>query len=196
MKKLAPWLLTAVLLLGAWCATFWTPTEEEITAPFIVEAEIGEPAIGRDIAVTITSVQISDGVFIAAEPDDGDEWTEEEPKWLMPGSWVILTLDAQSNISQVGSTIQRAVLVIDGRTYWADERMPSLADSVSLVPGVPLNGNFAFEVPAEARESTGKFHISLNFDERVDSVIELAVDLSAIPIEDEVEIVKTDWTNR
>lgn len=196
MKKFLPWLLTAALLVAAWFATFWTPSEDDITAPFIVTAEIGEPAVGRDIAITINDVQVSDGVFIAGEPDDGDEWTAEEPKWLMPGSWVILTLDAESNISQVGSTIQRAVLVIDGRTYWADERMPSLADSVSLVPGVPLNGNFAFEVPPDLRESTGTFQISLNFDERVDSVIELTVDLSTLPIEDEVEIVKTDWANR
>lgn len=196
MKKFVPWLLTAALLVAAWFATLWTPTDDDITAPFIVKAEIGEPAVGRDIAVTINSVQTSDEIFIAGEPDDGDEWTSERPTWTMAGSWVVFTVDAESNISQIASSIQRAVLVIDGRTYWADERMPSLADSIPLVPGVPVTGSIAFEVPPEARDSTATFQISLNFDERVDSLIELDVDLSALPLEDDIEIVPTDWTHR
>lgn len=196
MKRLVPWIITVTLLVGAWLAIYWTPTEADITAPFVVKAELGKPAVGRGLTVTINAVHVSKGIFIPAEPDDGNEYTFEEERWAADGSWVVLDLDAAANLTQLGSTIQRAVLVIDGRTYWAEERMPSLADSVSLVPGVPLRGNFAFQVPPETLQSTGKIQISLAFNEIADSMIELEIDLGSLPIEDSVEIVPTDWTNR
>ena len=181
MKRALPWLLTAALLAAAWLVAFATPDDSASVEPFVVPAAIGEEAVGREFALTVQQVRISDGV----NAPNG---------WSADGTWLLVDVDARSTLEQTGSLLGGAELTIGDRSFRASERMPSMFRE-QVVTGVSRTGMLAFELPGDVLTGTGVLRLSLDDDTRADSVAELRIDLDELERVSDAEIVATDWTN-
>lgn len=173
------WLTGIGFVAAAWVVMALTPPVDAREAPFAVIAEIGEPATGRNIEVTVTALH-------RASTATAQEWQAE-------GNWLVVDLDAAAVISDQAASLREVTFTIDGRTFSASERPDSILDE-SLLVGVPRSGSVAFELPAELTAGSGILTFALSTDSRLDSVIELAVDLDELPVEREVVLEPTEWT--
>lgn len=180
MKTWAQWLIGAALVAAAWGVAAVTPPEEAREAPFAVQAVVGETATGRNIQVTITSVQRTNHVST-------DDWSAD-------GNWVVVHLTAQATAEEPQS-LRLATLTIGERTYSASERPDSLYLG-SVAVGIPRSGSLAFELPADLDEGSATLTLGLWGDPRLDSVIELSVDVGTLPHPPSLELHETEWTNR
>jgi hypothetical protein len=189
VNHLSTWLATIVLLCAAGVVSAITPAEDAEVAPFIATGEIGEPVTGRDLVATVTDVRTATAVAGAAE------WSGDEP-WTSEGNWLVVDVDAASVTGPrvmylTGAvTLDNAVFVLDGREYRATERTASMLD-VRLNPGVPRHGSLAFELPELS--GTGVLQLSTSTDTRMDSVLEIPIDLGALTPLAETEIIEAEW---
>jgi len=181
VKRAAPWLITAALLAAAWLVALVTPDDSASADPFIVPVTIGEEAVGRDFSVTVQDVALADAVTGAKG-------------WSAEGTWLVVELDAETNLDQYGMSFKGATLIIDGQSFRASERVPSFL-STQLVTGVSQSGALAFELPDDARDSTAVLQLSAREDTRVDSIAELEIDLGELTPVADAEIRETDWTH-
>jgi len=181
-SKALPWVVTVALLSGAWVIAEFTLPESASERPFVQSTQVGDRAVGRNIAVTVLDVQAARTITT----DDG---------WSASGSWVVIELEAAAVVQQTAAALNGATLQIDGVTYSASERVTS-ANSLyrtSLVPGVARHGVIAFEIAPDMLTGTGLLQLSLSTDTRLESVIELEIDLGSLPVHDEVALIPTDW---
>ena len=88
-----------------------------------------------------------------------------------------------------------AVLVVDDLTFRASERPESLFRS-DLSVGIPRAGSIAFEIPAELVDRPAVLRLATDDDTRLDSVMEIAVDLGALERDGEAELADTGWAER
>lgn len=189
MNHLPTWLATIALLVVAGVVSSVTPADDAEVAPFIVTGEMGEPVTGRDIVATVTDARTAMSVTGAAE------WSDDEP-WTAEGDWLVVDVDVASvtgpRIVYLSGavTLDNAVFALDGREYRATERTPTMLD-VRLNPGVPRHGSLAFELPALTGE--GVLQLSVSSDTRMDSVLEIPIDLDALTPLAETGIVEPEW---
>ena len=179
MKSWLQWTIGAGLVVAAWGVAALTPPEEAREAPFPVRAVIGEPASGRNIETTIADVRRADRVTAGA--------------WSADGNWVVVDLTVEAVMTEPAS-LALATLTIGDRVFSASERPKSLAQS-ALAVGIPLSGSLAFELPTDADQGEGTLSLALHGDSRLDSVIELPIDLGALPHPPSIELEPTGWTN-
>lgn len=184
MSRLATWIATIVLLLAAGIVSSIAPADDAEVAPFPISGEIGEQLIGRDIAATVTDARTATSLTADAG-------------WQSEGNWLVIDLTVASitgpAVAQLtaASALHGADFVIDGRTFRASERMPSLLGE-RLFPGLPRQGSLAFELPA--LQGAGVLQLSLTDDTRADSVLEIAIDLDGLTPAGEDEVLPTGWT--
>jgi hypothetical protein len=189
MNHLPTWLATIALLVVAGIVSAITPADDAEVAAFIVTGEIGEPVTGRDIVATVTDARTSTSVTGAAE------WSGDEP-WTSEGNWLVVDVDVASVTGPrvmylTGAvTLDNAVFVLDGREYRATERTPSMLDE-RLNPGVPRHGSLAFELPVLS--GTGVLQLATSTDTRMDSVLEIPIDLDALSPLSETEVIEPEW---
>lgn len=189
MSRLTTWLATIVLLLAAGVVSAIAPPDDAEIAPFIVRGHIGESVEGRDIVATTTDVRTSTMVTGAADSMSDEPWTSE-------GNWLVVDLNVASVTGPrivyiTGAvTLDNAVFVLDGRDYRATERTPSMLNE-RLHPGIPRHGSLAFELPALT--GAGVLHLSTSSDTRMDSVLEIPIDLDALTPISETEIIEAEW---
>lgn len=183
MNKAMPWVATAALLVAAWCVQLLAPSEDAAMAPFIVSAEVGEHATGRNIEVIVRDVRATRVITTA----DG---------WRAEGTWVLVHLDASAVSNQNGASFHGATLIVHDREYRATERFTTLFRSTTLVPGIPKAGSLAFEVPEDSLTGTGILQLSTSADTRLDSVIEVRIPLDSLSVSAEEQVVETDWAKR
>lgn len=169
----------AALILAAWGVAALTPSEDDIVSPFRVTAGLGDKAVGRDIAVTVTDVRRAETVSTA-------DWTAD-------GNWVVFDLDAEAVVSEAGASLQLATLEIGGSTYRASER-PDSFFAGPLSVGIPRSGSIAFELPPTVTAGDALLSLGRNTDTRLDSMIVLEVDLGDVSVESSVELHPTDWS--
>lgn len=177
------WALAATLLVAAWFVALGTPDRDAATAPFTVTAQLGQEASGRNIAVTVDQVRLAtEGV------SDGSGWSAG-------GTWLVVDLSAQATVTEVAANLSYARLHLGADLYQASERPRSLARS-PLAVDIPRSGTLAFEVPPEAVTGRAVLTLGLSVDPRLDSVIELPIDLDTVPREAEIAWERPDWTKR
>lgn len=185
----APWLLALAgcgLVALAWVVMAVTPSDDTTEAPFVVVSQLGERAEGRNIAVTVDRV-------VAAE-------TLRDQGWEADGDWVVVELDIESVRSESGVLFGWASLQLGDRRYQASERPPNTIFGLPLSTGLARAGAIAFELPEgtldEAR-ADGPTEVVLSFaadrEIRLDSLIELTVDLGALESEATVELAPEAW---
>lgn len=166
-----------------------------MTDPFRVTATRDETAEGRNIAVTIHDVVVSDGVTT----DSG---------WSATGTWLVVDLDAWALRTESPASIRAAYLLFADRIVSASER-PTARDSAGSLLNAPLrvdipqSGSIAFEIPADAvaqdavlqlaqGNTVGPTDPALSIEG--DSVIELPLSLGDIDRVTQRELLRTEWT--
>jgi hypothetical protein len=191
------WLIGVGLLVAAWFVAAATPdAEQRMTEPFRVTAEIGAPAIGDNIAVTVRDVVLSEGVTAGA--------------WSAEGNWLVVDLEAWTTRSEVPGQIGAAYLVIGDLTLSASERPTSRDSAASIFRArlhvdIPQEGSLAFELPADLApdavavvqlaqdNSAGRGNPALSLEG--DSVIELRVPLAGLAEVSDRALLTTGWVN-
>lgn len=174
------WVIGVALVVVAWGVALVTPGPDQVQAPFVISVEPGETGAGRNIAITV------DAVHRAETATDGT--------WSADGNWLVIDLAAAAVLNEQGTLLSHVEFEIDGRTFRASERPESMLGA-SLSVGIPRTGSVAFELPDDLDEGTGTVRFALNPDTRVDSVIEVTLDLGAIDVEESAVLAATDWTN-
>ena len=187
MKRVVPWLITLALLIGAWLVALVTPDTEDAPRAFISSATIGQPIEGRNIAITVHEVHLAEAISTSTG-------------WSADGTWFVVDLDAAAVVTQYGILLN-ATLIVEGRTFVATERgVAEPLENISLlktqlVPGIPKRGMVAFPIPEDAEAGTVTVEFTAS-QAPYDSIIALTVDLSTVPVEDEVRLVPVDWSAR
>jgi len=177
----AAWTIGVACIVAAWFAALVTPGTEEAQAPFEVPATIGEAASGRNLVVTITDIRRASKVSAGG-------WTAE-------GNWLVVDLDAESVLTEFGTSLAHTELVLDGIRFSASERPDSLAEGGALSIGLPLQGSLAFELPEGLDAGEGRLELALSPDPSLDSMIVLSFDLGEVPAVDQTELLETGWAN-
>lgn len=189
MSRLMTWLVTIVLLVAAGVVSAIAPADDAEVAAFVVSGEIGEEVTGRDLVATVTDARTATGVV-------GEEDRTGEEAWTADGNWLVVDVDAASvtgpRVAYITGSVALggAVFEIDGREYRASERTPSMLNT-RLNPGVPRHGSLAFELPALT--GTGVLRLSITSDTRMDSVLEIPIDLDAATAVAEARITEPEW---
>lgn len=174
LRRAAPWAVGVACVVAAWFVALATPADTAAWDPFVVEARVGEPATGRNIAVTIDEVTRTDGVV--AGP------------WRADGSWVVVDLSAEAVVTERGAALNNVELIIDGRSYRSTERRENMLGQ-RLAVGIARSGSIAFEIPPSA-SGTAVLQLGLDgIDSRADSLITLPIDLDALPVSADRELV-------
>ena len=171
MRPWLVWAIGAALLIAAWGVVQVTPDDDVATQPFSVAAEVGRAVESRGLAVTVTDVRLGESAAAAG--------------WRADGTWLVIDLEAAARGDERAARLEQAALVLDGVTYRASERPPSLF-SQALTIDLPRAGSIAFELPADAASRTAVLQLGLDVETRLDSVVELPIDLAALDPQREV----------
>jgi len=169
------------MLVLAWLVALVTPSESAHEAPFPVAAAVADEGIGRNIAVRVDEVRRAESVV--------------EGGWTAEGNWLVVDLEAAAVVEEFGVSLTLATFTVDGRTYRASERPMSLLQA-GLFAGIPQSGSLAFELADDVVDDTGVLRFAVNSDTRLDSVIEVSVDLAELETEASVELLPTEWSSR
>lgn len=165
ISRAMSWLLSGVVLVGAWFVVADTPTRDQIWAPFDVKVSPGQWGEGRNIAARVVDATFSDHV--------------ESTDWAASGNWLVVQIEA-SAVVEAPAGLSYVELSVDGVAYGATNRASSGFESPLLV-GVPLAGSVAFELPADVPAVVAELRLGLNPDERLDSVVVVPIDLATTP---------------
>jgi hypothetical protein len=162
-----------------------TPDRGAQVAPFVVSADVGDWGQARTVGAQV------DDVALAAQVTDG-EWTG-----TTDGVWVVVTATAETTLSPIAVS---ASLRLGDRRYAASDRTDeAVLTGASLSPRLPVRGAVLFEVPAEAVRDHGgdaRVRFSTQTNPRLDSVVEVPVDLSGLEPEPLVELTPPERTPR
>lgn len=182
-KHVLVWLATAALLVCAWGVSKATLPDDAPNAPFPTVAQIGEQASTRNLVATVTDVRLADRVT------DVKGWSAE-------GTWLVVDLEAATGVTQDLSTLSLAELTIGERTFSATDRGTTFVEH-PLVTGVPRAGSLAFELPEDAVGDRATLRLGVpgagGGEIRRDAVIDLPLDLAALPVEAEVLLDENGW---
>ena len=183
------WVLALALVAGAGVLTAIKPGDQAVDVPFPVDAAVGVEGTARNIAVTVHDVRFASRV--TGHPSGARMGTD----WSADGTWLVIDLDAAAVVDEQSATLQFATLEVGGTTYSASERMTSLLKE-QLVPGLPKTGAIAFELPASVHRGPGVLFFGLRPDNRLDSIVQVPVDLSRVGSASSVEIPAPAWSSR
>lgn len=189
VTRLLPWAITIGLLVAAWFVAQATPGDDSAERAFVQQAEIGERAEGRDLAITVQRVRAAEALTTPAG-------------WRAEGTWVVVEMDAEAVLTEYGNLLSLTVLKVDDRVYSATERGEGessvddyMLSGEQLVPGVPKSGMLAFQLPDEqSLAGTATLEIATDRFPVYDSIITLPIDLEELPIENSIELELVDWT--
>lgn len=153
-------------------------------AAFPVGLELGERGDGRNLAGRLDDPRLADTVL------SGD-W-----RGSTTGQWLVI--DATASTRGTGARVS-ASLVIGELTYLSVDRSGvDPLDSVQLEPGLPWSGVLLFELPADAATLPGAdravLRVGTALEPRLDSVLELPLDLTALPHESRVLVPPAERT--
>nr|WP_254408889.1 DUF4352 domain-containing protein [Streptomyces sp. AC495_CC817] len=176
--KVLPWLLTLVLLAGAWTLVKITLPVGSAQEPFVTVASLGETAHARNLAVTVTDVHAARSVV------DAEGWSAE-------GAWLVVDLEASSQVTQQYAALRDATLTAGDRTFSATDRGTTFLGQ-ALVTGVPRSGSLAFQLPDDVLDDSATLRLALT-NSTLDGVIELEIDIAAVPVESEVTLQENGW---
>lgn len=174
-----PWLLTLVLLTGAWALVKITLPVGSEQEPFVTVATLDEEASARSFAVTVTEVRAAHTVI------DAEGWSAE-------GTWLLVDLEAAAQIMQEGTSLRVATLTIGERTFSATDRGTTFYRQ-GLVTGVPRSGSLAFELPADVLGEQATLRLGATGNPVLDGVIEMRIDLATLAVASEVTLQENGW---
>ncbi len=174
------WVAGIGLVVAAWFVQTAAPGSQAVSEAFPVTGSVGEEVAGRDIVVTV------EGVRRAAEVNGGG--------WSGEGNWLVVDIDAASRLTSRGTLLGLAEFVTEeGVTYRASERADDSLYRGPLTAGIPRSGSLLFELPA-GFDGDGTLRLGVDMDERFDSVVEVPLAVSGLPIAPRIEIAPVGWS--
>jgi len=179
LRKAGPWALSAVLVVAAWGLVQLQKPEDAPYDSFVTTTTIGERGVTRNLAITVTAVRAARTV------SDGGRWRAQ-------GTWLVVDFDAAAVEDQFAALLATSDLRIGGRIFSATERGDT-AKGMTLVTGVPRHGSIAFELPEGALRGPATLVFATEYDTSADGVIEVAIDLDDVAIQNEVELDPIGW---
>jgi hypothetical protein len=185
--------LNGIVLVGvlivAGLVAHSAPTDAQWQAAIPVSGELGERVQGRNIAATVDRVRVADSVVAS------NGWAG-----ATTGVWVVVDVTMESVVDDFGASVGTAQLAVGDTTYSASSR-PDLGsiEGGSLSTGIPTSGPLMFEVPRALLDDPAArravVQLAVNSDPRSDSIVEVPVDLTALPVDDEIETDAPGWAN-
>jgi len=163
------------LLAAAFGVAFTTPGDDAMQAPFPVTGGLGDRIESTYLVVRAHDAQLAHEVVL-------DGWTG-----TTAGIWLVVdtTLGARTESLSLG-----AELTVAGVRYRATQRVDNL-DGQALVAGLPISGPFLIELPADILDDPGArsavLRLGPGFGLRLDSVVEITLDLTALDLVDVAE---------
>lgn len=160
------------------------PQEEFGFAPFAVRVAQGEVGDGRGLQGVVDGAALADVVRL-------DDWTGETT-----GVWLVVQVRMATTENP---SLAYATLHVGDRRWAASNRPGSDGmQSATLDPGLPIEGSFVFELPAELLDEPAARHATIRLaddgDTRLITVVEAELDLSALDHEAELEITPRERT--
>jgi hypothetical protein len=155
-----------------------TPDSTVVEAPFGTRVEVGEEAVSQHLVATVREVSLAEEVEL-------DFW-----RGTTSGVWLVVE-------ATIGATRDRSLVevdvLIDGARYPSTGRADSsTVDGGVVDAGFTVTGPILIELPADVQNlpgaSTAVLRIAPGLDSRLDSVIELVIDLTALEVNDRVEL--------
>lgn len=181
MRRALAWIAGLALVALAALVGEVALSDAEQQAPFVVAAEVGERAEARSFAVIVRQVRATEHVA------DAEGWEAE-------GSWLVVDLDAELLRTETAGILSHAQLQVGDRSISASERPSSLA-ATPLDLGLPQSGSLAFELPADVTSGAATLRLARSGELRLDSVVELAIDLGAVERVPSIELEETRWAS-
>ena len=114
-----------------------TPGSEQVGRPFVHSGPVGQEVQGLGFTATVQSVR---GAKSIADPD-GDVFTTD-------GVFVVVKLTLTAKVET--TKLLYVALVSNGKTYELLERVRQPMDVFALQPGLPVQGEMAFELSSAA----------------------------------------------
>ena len=169
------------LLAAAYGVAATTPAEELVEAPFGTRGAIGEPISATHLIVTVHEVVLAHEVELGV-------W-----RGTTSGIWFVAEATVEATVK---ATVVEADIFIDGVQYPVTRRGDGdTVDTSSAEVLFPATGPLLFELPADVLELPGArtavLQISTFGDDRLDSVIEIVVDLTTLDVLDRAELEPT-----
>lgn len=165
------------LLALAFGVAYSAPGDDEIEAPFVVSGELEQQVVSQHLVVTVLDAQLADEVVV-------ETW-----RGTTSGVWLVVDATVQARTER--STVDVNVY-IDGVRYPASGRISTDAvDGRVADAGFPVTGPVLVELPADIVERAGArsaiVRFSSGIDARLDSVIDVEVDLTSLQHDDRVD---------
>jgi hypothetical protein len=167
------------LLVLSFGVAWSTPDETIVEAPFAAHAEIGKQTASQHVVATIREVSLAQEVYL-------DSW-----RGTTSGVWLVVEATAWSTRERIGI---QADLFLDGARFAATGRADSSAtiDGGVIDAGFTVSGPILIELPADVRDLPGAgsavLRLGSGLDTRLDSVIELVIDLRTLEVDERVEL--------
>ncbi len=169
-RRLGAWGVGVLAVAAAGLITGFVPTDDDITAPFPVEASVGGDAVSvGELSVRLLEVRSSTQLTIDDE--------------IARSNWVMVTLEVTGTGLIDRATepkLSSATLHLGERSYSASARPDQVAVGLPLVAGLPTRLDLVFEIAEGDIASTGVLELSpRRGDDRLSLVLEAPVDLAA-----------------
>ncbi|KNY05960.1 hypothetical protein [Microbacterium sp. GCS4] len=185
MRRALPWILGAVLVVGAGAVTAMTPAEEDVLAPFTLRGEAGETVSSRALVATV-----EDAVF-------ADEVTVSDGSWSAEGNWLVVRITASAAQTEVDAAVQLATLVVGDRVFLASERPSAALRGTALRVGIDTVGVLAFELPPDVSTGTAELRLTTDFvTSELDDLIVVTIDLGDLDRSESVELTRSEVVPR
>lgn len=170
-RRLGAWGVGALAVAAAGLVTGFVPTDDDIQAPFVVEASVGGGAVSvGELSVRVQEVRSSTQLTIE---DD-----------IARSNWVMVTLEVTGTGVIDRATepkLSAATLHLGERSYSASARPDQTAVGMPLVAGLPTRLDVVFEIAEGDVASTGVLEISpRRSDDRLAHVLEVPLDLANV----------------
>jgi hypothetical protein len=149
-------------------------TVDELHREFVVAGETGEPVAARTIQVTVLAARAASTV---ADSSRGELDTA--------GVWVVVRVRVEA-VEEPGTLGYAAVRDSRGRTFLASGRVtqPLAGSGYQVQPGIPVEGEVVFEVPADAASGLTVRLAQPLFDRRMEAVAEIPLPVDQLQVED------------
>lgn len=166
------------LLLLAFGVAYSTPDDPQVQAPFVVTGGVGDEIVSQHLVVTVHEVSLAREVEL-------DLW-----RGTTSGVWLVVDATAQARVERSNLAVD---VYVDGVRYPASGRPGfDTLDAGVADAGFPVSGAVLVELPAGIQDHPGARSATLRFgqglDVRLDSVIELDLDLTALGIADRAQV--------
>lgn len=165
------------LLVLAFGVAYSSPGEREAQAPFAVTGDVGDQIVSQHLVATVHDAALAEVVELGS-------W-----RGTTSGVWLVVDATLQARVER--STVDVKVFV-DGVHYPSTSRTGTdTVDGRIADAGFPVTGSILVELPADVQGRPGAagatLQISTGGDVRLDSVIELTLDLTGYPVEPRVQ---------